>query len=311
MERIYEEAAGWLARERGDAMDWAGFTAWLEADPRHRGAYDELAVIDAALGDHSDALSSMLPTPLPDAANDRAPVRWGRWAGLGSGALAAALAMMVILQPVDRQPPVRDYQSAAGETVSVALDDGSSVVLAPASHLTVQGQRLALEGTGYFDIKHKAGRTLAIQAGDFLVTDIGTRFVVGNEADGVSVAVAQGSLSVTSGRLAKPIALNAGRGLHADRASGTVRLTNVDPQQVASWRSGKLQFDQAPLALVARDISRYSGQLVTVDPAIADQPFSGVLAIDEGGSPARTLAQILSLDARPVAGGTRLEPRRR
>lgn len=72
-----------------------------------------------------------------------------------------------------------------------------------------------------------------------------------------------------------------------------------------------MQFDEAPLSLVARDISRYSGKRVTVDQAIADQPFSGVIAINDGQPAAQTLAQILSLDARQVDGGLRLEPRRR
>jgi transmembrane sensor len=311
MDRIYEEAADWLVREQGDDMDWVGFTVWLEADSRHRKAYDELALIGSDLDDHSHALASARHSPLPVAANDRYPISWARWAGLGGGAIAAGLAILFALQPMVHQLPVQDYRSVSGKSIRVALDDGSSVVLAPASHLTVKGQQLALDGTGYFEIRHKPGRTLAIQAGDFLVTDIGTRFSVGNETDGVSVDVAEGSLSVTSGRLAKPIALAAGHGLRADRSSGTVRLTSVDPRQVASWRSGKLQFDQVPLALVARDVSRYSGELVTVDPAIADRPFSGVIAIDKGGSPARTLAQILSLDAKPVDGGFRLESRDR
>jgi transmembrane sensor len=49
IDRIYEEAAGWLVRQQDDAMDWEGFTLWLEADPRHRAAYDDLALLDADL----------------------------------------------------------------------------------------------------------------------------------------------------------------------------------------------------------------------------------------------------------------------
>lgn len=311
MDRIYEEAANWLVRERDDAMDWAGFTVWLEADPRHRAAFDELALIDSDLDDHSNKIAFASPAPLPVAANDRRPPQWGRWAGLGGGAIAASLALVFALQPVSRDVPIRDYRSTIGKISQIALDGGSKVVLAPESHLTVQGQQLALEGTAYFDVSHQPGRTLNIRAGAFQITDIGTRFSVVNEADGVVVDVAEGSLSVTSARLAKPIALTAGHGLRADPSSGIIRLTNVDPQRVASWRSGKLQFDQTPLSLVARDISRYSGEKVIVDPAIADQPFSGVIAIDEGASPAGAVAQILSLEAKPMDGGIRLEPRGR
>jgi transmembrane sensor len=311
MDKIYEVAANWLVRERDDAMDWDGFTAWLEADPRHRAAYDALALIDADLDDHAGVLVSAAPGLQPVAANDRQPFRWGRWAGLGGGVIAAGLALVVALQPIGRNLSVHDYRSAAGKSSQIALADGTKVILAPRSHLTVQGQQLALEGTGYFDVAHKPGRTLIIRAGDFQITDVGTRFSVGNEAEGVSVDVAEGSLSVTSDRLTKPIALAAGHGLRADRSSGIVRMTSVDPQQVANWRSGKLQFDQTPLALVARDISRYSGEKVMVDPAIADQPFSGVIAFDEAASPTRAVAQILSLEAKPVDGGIRLEPRGR
>jgi transmembrane sensor len=104
--------------------------------------------------------------------------------------------------------------------------------------------------------------------------------------------------------------LHAGHGLHADRSSAAVQLVSVEPRRIATWRNGKLQFDEVPLALVARDISRYSGRKVTVDRAIAGQPFSGVIAIDQGEAPEQTLAQILSLDIERVDGASRLRPRR-
>ena len=309
-DRIYDEAAAWLVRQQGDAVDWDAFTAWLEADPRHRTAYDELALIDAGLDEHAARLSDALPPQelVPD--NDTQPRRWGRWAGFSGGAVAAAIGLFLLFQPLN-QVPVQDYRSAPGKSLQVALSDGAHVVLAPISHLRVRGDDIALEGTGYFDVPHWPGRTLTITAGEFKVSDIGTRFSVGNEQDGVSVDVADGKLAVSSAGLRQPITLSSGHGLFADRSKGTVRLIKVDPQQVASWRRGQLQFDQTPLALVARDISRYSGVTVTVDPAIAKQPFSGVIAIDHGDAPARTLAQILSLDVKTVGGTARLEPRRR
>lgn len=308
-ERIREEAAGWLVSQQDDAMDWAGFTAWLEADPRHRAAFDELALIDADLDVHRREIWSADMEALPEPANDRGP-RIGRWVGWAGGAMAAAIAAVLVLQPGPESLPIQDYRSEADKSQDVALADGTRIVLAPASELKVQGDQLALTGTGYFDVPHKPGRTLTINAGEFQVTDIGTRFSVGNEPEGVRIDVAAGSVAVESTQLPKRVALAAGHGLVADRAAGTVRLTTIEPTAVASWRSGKLQFDQAPLALVARDVSRYSGRKVTVDPAIADRPFSGVIAIDDGGSPGATLAQIMALDARPVDGGVRLEPRR-
>lgn len=309
-ERIWEEAAVWLARQKDDAMDWDGLTAWLEADPRHREAFDEVSLIDADLNEHRDAIWNVEQTAVPTAANDARWTQWGRWAGWAGGAVAAGVALVLALQPEPNGVPMQDYRASARKSAEIALADGTQITLAPASHLTVQGEKLALAGTGYFEVLHKPGRTLVVRAGDFEVSDIGTRFSIGNEADGVRVEVAEGTVAVASARMAKRISLSAGHGLIADTAGGTVRLTQIQPTAVASWRTGKLQFDQMPLALVARDVSRYSGYKVTVDPVIADRPFSGVIAIDDGGSPGATLAQILALDARPVEGGVRLEPRR-
>jgi transmembrane sensor len=310
IDRIYEEAAGWLVRQQDDAMDWEGFTLWLEADPRHRAAYDDLALLDADLDTFAQRFEVNRTVPAPVAANDAEPVRWKRWAGVGGGALAAGLALALVLQPATSDIRAQDYRSAPGESAQVALADGGHVVLAPDSHLRVRGGDITIEGTGYFDVPHRPGRTLTVNAGDFQVTDIGTRFSVANEVEGVSVEVEEGALSVSSQRLGSPIALHAGHGLHADRSSATVQIVSVEPQRIATWRNGKLQFDEVPLALVARDISRYSGRKVTVDRAIAGQPFSGVIAIDQGEAPEQTLAQILSLDIQRVDGASRLRPRR-
>jgi len=310
-DRTYDEAAGWLVRQQDEAMDWEGFTAWLEADPCNRVAYDELAMIDAHISDHSESLSSVSPVFENAPANDPEPARWGRWAGLGGGAIAAGLALVLVLQPMRSEIAVRDYESAPGKPVQIALEGGAKLLLAPASHVSVKGEQMTLRGAGYFDVPHQPGRRLVITAGDFTVTDIGTRFSVENEDGSFKVDVAEGSLSVSSTGLAKPIILAAGHGLRANLSNETVRTVSIDPQQVATWRSGELQFDRTPLALVASQISRYSGETITVDPQIAKQPFSGVIAINHGEDPARTLAQILSLDVKKVDGATRLEPRPR
>jgi transmembrane sensor len=298
-------------------MDWDAFTAWLEADPHHRLAFDEIAAIDRRLEDRAAWAADDIHAGGKPAANDSgqsigiarsARVRWG-WAGAG-GVAAAALALVLLVGPGQRRLPVHDYRSQPGQTVEVRLGGRSEAVLAPASELTVEGNRLAIRGSAYFDVDHRPGRALSITAGGFEVTDIGTRFSVSNEPDGLRVEVAEGVVSVSSSELARPISLTAGHGLVADRSEGTVRLISLEPQQVASWRTGRLQFDGAPLALVARQISRYSGKPVTVDPAIADKRFSGVIAINDGEAPARTLAEILSLEVRKVDGALRLEPRK-
>lgn len=307
---IHEEAALWLARQKDERLDWEGFTLWLEADARHRPAYDELALIDGTIERNAALLLQEITKEEQTPAGHKLPTRWGRTAGIGGGALAAGLGALLWWMPHQGPIAAKEYRSGPLETARIALGAGGNVLLAPASRLTVQGSKISLEGSALFDIPHRPGRTLKISAGDFNVSDIGTRFTIENDPEAVIVELAQGSLVVSSDRLPEAISLSAGKGLIADRAKGTLRVTSIEPQLVGSWRSGKLEFDNAPLALVARQISRYSGEQVTVDPEIADQPFSGVIAVNHGEAPEQSLAHILSLDVKRVGGSVRLEPHR-
>ena len=310
-DRIYEEAAAWLAREQGGGMDWDRFSDWLDGDPRHRAAYDALALIDRDMDENAGRLSrAMVDGALHPVSPRR--VRWTRWAGYGGGAIAAGLgAVLWLHHPGNHEIAVRDYRTRAAQTVRIALGDGGSILLAPASHVRIRGPQIDLDGSAFLDVPHRPGRSLGISVGEFRVSDVGTRFAVENEPAALSVEVAEGSVALSSDSLQRPLTLSAGESLVADRSHGTVRLAAVDPQQVGSWRTGKLQFNNAPLVLVAQEISRYSDERVTVAPELANQPFSGVIAINHGEAPAQTLAQILSLQVKVVDGSLRLQPRRK
>lgn len=295
-ERIEAEAARWYAAQDSDAMDWEGFTAWLEADPRHRAAFDQIALLGDALDRGRGVIAAHLP------ANEDAPPapaarsRWRWWGLAGGGAAAAALALVVA---VPREPATTIYATAAGQTRVVALADGSRVTVAPASQLTISGRgqdRLALEGAAYFDVPHRPGRTLTVEVGGLEVRDIGTRFAITSGNGFARIEVAEGRLAIASNRLARPVELAAGGYADADLAAGRVRLGAIAPASVASWRSGQLRYADAPLALVAADIARYVGKPVDVDPALRTRRFSGVLRISEGSKLATSLGAIMAID---------------
>ena len=224
-ETIIAEATAWhLASER-EAMDWSGFTAWLEADPRHRTVYDEVALTDAALEHHRDALA-----PLDEDVAAAPRRRWPFWVG---GALAASLAAVLVV-PQLAAPAERTY--ATGATAqTIALADGSLVVLGPRSELTVagrHGERLALRGGAYFEIRHVPDRAMAISAGGLQVTDIGTRFEIQSVGNSVRVEVAEGRLEVRGDALAAPVELTGGRRILFDPANRLATVGPISPQDV-------------------------------------------------------------------------------
>ena len=295
---IVETAAAWHAANASDAMDWDGFTAWLEADPRHAAAYDEVALADVLLDEHREALRAdgSIAANENEPAATAQPRIWMRWAGT---AIAAALIAMVAV-PQFRGPAATDY-TTADSAREIALTDGSTILLAPHSHLTVSGrhdERIALAGGAWFEVRHDPARQMAITAGEVTITDIGTSFDV-QAADGrVRVAVAQGRVAISSPSLAAPIALSEGRNLLFDAAAGTARTGSVPREDIGAWRAGRLSYDAAPLSLVAGDLARYAGLTITVAPAIRDREFSGTLAFGNGNTALRDLSQLMGLSLR-------------
>jgi len=303
-EDILEQAAHWQLASARDDMDWDGFTRWLEADPRHRAAYEEMALADRALDDHRGAL-----TPLAGAAVLAQPARrrWPIWTG---GALAASLAALLIA-PQLAAPAPRTFASGAG-LQTVALGDGSQVVLGPHSQLTVSGrhgEQIALQGGAYFAVRHDPLRQLSISAGSLTIGDIGTRFEVQTNGDAVRVEVADGKVELSGEALGKPVQLAAGRRILFDPAHRLATVAPVAEGAVGEWRAGRLTYDAAPLSLVAADLSRYAGVSVTVPAPLAALRFSGTLSIHNGDSAVRDLAQLMGLELSRRDGAYRLGQR--
>lgn len=288
---IADAAAAWHAASLHDDMDWDGFTAWLEADPRHRTAYDEVALADALAVEHAPA--PVIAANDDEAAPSAAP-RWWRW---GGAAIAASLLALVVAPQI--MPPASVVYATEGQSRTVALKDGSRIVVAPHSRLEVGGRhqdRLALSGGGWFDIRHDPARAMEIRAGELTISDIGTSFDIQASAGRVRVEVAEGQVSLVSGRLARPIALAVGHAAEFDGARGTSFVSTVDQGNIGEWREGRLSYDSAPLALVAADLARYAGVQVIIPPALGQRRFSGTLNTGNGETALRDLSQLMGLE---------------
>ncbi|MDE8653922.1 FecR family protein [Novosphingobium album (ex Liu et al. 2023)] len=313
---ILTQAAAWHIASDDDAMDWDGFTRWLEADPRHRAAYDQVALGDALLIEHRHAITPAAVRVEIGHADDAretivrpAIAGWRRWAG---AAIAASLAAALLLPQV-MTPSPEVYQTTASAQ-RITLDDGSSVLLAPRSELRVAGRaqdRMALNGGALFDIRHDPDRQLEIAAGDVRISDIGTRFDVRADGARVRVEVGEGRVEVGSDALAAPVRLDAGKALLFDGKAGTATVAAVRSEDVGAWHAGRLSYDSAPLSLVAADLARYAGVTVKVPDELAGRRFSGTLILGNGDAALRDLSQVMGLDLRRDGGGYRLERRER
>lgn len=302
---IREQAIAWAAATRDpDFVDWDGFTDWLEADPAHARAYDE---VQFAL-EEADAVLAALPetAPEPAAANDNPPAGWlvGRRAWLG-GAVAAALvlALTSVLWLLPSGGAI--YETAPGETRLIALGDGSRVELAGGSRLAVEGERAArLEaGQALFTIRHDAARPFVLDAGGARLVDAGTVFDVRLAGETLDVAVSEGAVVVAPD--AQAIRLDAG--MRAVREGGRYRVAAVDPAGVGEWRRGRISFENAGLAEIAAELSRATGLRFTADES--DTRLSGSIAVDAVRADPRALEALLGVRVRALGEGWVIAPR--
>ena len=305
-----ETASEWHARvESGGDCDWVAFTEWLEADPANRAAYDQIALLSDEITTRRDELRSLLP------ANDlHAAPRSRRWwpaAGLAAAAIAGLLFAPRLLSPTE--PASTTYVTAAGEQRTVTLRDGSTLQMDGRTSMTVSDsdtrQVELTSGAVLFSVKHDPARPFVVRSDGYRIRDIGTRFEVASSNGRLSVAVAEGEVAVSDITASGSQPVKAGQRADISAKGAPVQLRQINPSGVASWRSGRLVYDNAPLFVVAADISRYAPTAVTVDPAIANRKFSGVLTIGDGTHLVESLSRFVDIDTERSGSGIRLVAR--
>lgn len=309
-EQILDQAIAWQAALEQDDADWDGYLAWLEEDPRHREAFDSIVLLDAAIAENRDSIAAVIapPSVMPDG---RRAARW-RPKMLWGGAIAAGLAIMVAVPNFYSKSKPATYDNAGTVPRSLTLANGINVTLAPSSRIVVTGKDAAAielaRGEAYFDVRHDPARTLTVSAGQYRVSDIGTRFAVNLGNGSFRVGVADGTVSVITPSAAKAVMVFAGHQLAG--GNGDLTLSPVDSAQVGSWRTGRLSYTDAPLGLVATDITRYSGKTIIVDPSVEKRHFSGSLVIGDGSRLVGDLATVMGIDAQTTGDAVRVSAAR-
>lgn len=235
---------------------------------------------------------------------------WGRWGFAAAAGLAAIAAVSLFRAGGGASGgasggAVREYRTAVGQRDSVQLPDGSTVLLAPGSRLTVaanfgeQTREVTLDGAAYFDVKHDEEHTFTVHTRGADVRDIGTAFSVKTASDGeVAVDVTHGIVALSS-RTAKsaPVELRAGDRGVVIRDAMTVRRGTVTADDVA-WTRGQLSYRDASLSEVRADLQRWYGlELKVADSTLATRTLTATFRSDSAAQVLRVIALALGADA--------------
>jgi len=270
-------AAAWIARRECD--DWSGddqiqLDAWINASTDNRVAWLRVS----AAWQQTGRLRSLrgtagMPSPTwSGKALHRTHVRARALAGCLVLAVAAIAAWYLL-----RVGP--SYHTEIGALQAVSLTDGSKVTLDTNTRIHVDvtqtERRVDLEqGEAYFEVAKDLARPFVVIAGDKRIVAVGTQFSVRNERGELRVIVTEGSVQVERGAgetKRHMMRLQAGS---IARAGPDAVLVEEQPvselEQLLSWRTGRLSFDDSRLADAVAEFNRYNiRRIVIVDPAVA------------------------------------------
>ena len=300
--------------ETARVEDLSQLQRWIDNDPRNAVAYQKVCATWQTVGTHASAPEVVIGRR--DALEDSRKAgrqKWsakrirlldeksGRFGRVRSWVIATSLVIPLVFGAWSLiAPHSKVYATDLGERSTLTLQDGSVITLDSRSRVRVrytEKERLvALEqGQAQFAVAKDPLRPFRVRAREQTVVALGTQFDVDLVAGTVFVTLIEGHVAVTgvprprgvgnagsgeassrSGRREGTVELTAGEGLRVREDGRAVLVPNVDLDRATAWQSGKLFFDNEPLASAAERVNRYARRQIEVDPSAATVGISGV-----------------------------------
>ncbi|MGE8520351.1 MAG: FecR family protein [Alcaligenes faecalis] len=285
-----EQALDWFSREQLGELtlqEQRERDAWLAQDPANEREYRSLQQV-WQVADHlpMDEMREIMSRPAQEEPN----FARRRWV-LGTGATFATVAAGAwFSRSIWAETPVFTQRvlTARGERKQLELPDGSRLDLNTDTEVNIAfyASRRSVEllrGEALFAVKSDKNRPFSVDAGQAQVLVTGTQFNVRREAEGVTVAVREGSVQLSMGPWWRRDRVM----LSAGQVSGAVnnKVTPLGQERVeaiTAWQEGRIVFRDVPLTTVAQELSRYLDHPLRVaDSQIAKLRISGTLSIEE------------------------------
>lgn len=309
-DHIMSDAASWVALlDSGSctASDRVAFARWLNEDPLHQGAFEELSEIWARLHTLSD-VSAMIEHPdvIPFPAerevaafDNELRVRRPEWSTLA----ASLLVIFGIIMHASFGTPSDLHVTATGEFQTVLLEDGSRVELNARSMIEVKvddkRREVWLSGGEALFYVEEDDRPFVVRTNLATVSAVGTLFSVRTDPSLVEISVIDGLVSVAATnpgfalteyngdllmRFTDEIALlGAGQRLELTRES--IRYETVSEAVLdddLSWRNGEVVFSDTPLIAAIAEMRRYHEvKIIVGDPILNGLRISGRFPTDD------------------------------
>ncbi len=332
-ESLAETAARWFAlhRRKPDSIEEQQFADWLDADPAHRQAYDEVVrswdIAAVAAADPTVAKMRSDALMVRPARERRDYSRM--WGALATASLVLIAFTGVLLTQPDLLgsagdvAPDRDrivFRTNVGERATATLEDGSTVILNTNSILEINYSELRrdvrlIAGQALFKVAHDPARPFIVAAANHEVVAVGTKFEVRLDGEKVRVALLQGRVRVEPIAGRRGIATGENVAVLAPGeqlvASATGMVVNrADVEELVSWKTGRVRFDNMRLADAVAEMNRYSRTRILIDdPATADIRITGAFRAGQSYTFSETIGEAFPVEVEHSGDTIRLRSR--
>lgn len=299
---IEQQAAEWLEQRafgRWTESDAAALDVWLQDSIDHQVAFYRLEFS----WDRTARLSALRS----DSAR-KPEARSRDWMGRAK-LIAAAIVVAALCAGGAFEyafaPQGATYATDVGGRKILTLPDGTQIELNTNTSIRLAaddtGRKVWLtKGEAFFQVRHDAAHPFTVMVGDHVITDLGTKFVVRRQPDGMTVSLIEGSARLEAAgpdANARPTDLKPGDVARATHTSVSVSHAQIAKLETAlGWRHGVLIFHETPLAAAAAEFNRYNRkQLILSDPSIAKLTIDGTFPSARVETFARLARDVLGL----------------
>lgn len=171
-----------------------------------------------------------------------------------------------------------------GGQYKIVLPDESEVWLNAYSSLrfpTVFSENVRvveLKGEAYFEVAEDRSKPFHVKVGDMQVNVLGTRFNINAYSDEYTIktSLLEGSVKLYDGKLS--YLLKAGQQGILSKEENTLKIKEVDMNEVVAWKNGLFQFDGADITDIMNQISRWYNVEIIYSARIPDRRFEGKIS---------------------------------
>ena len=219
--------------------------------------------------------------------------------------LAVGLASWMAYRNRSPVPAVASVQGMFGTGVgardSLALSDGTRVIIGPLSSVTVPpdygttSRSVEVKGDAWFDVVHNAEKPFTVRAGSATIVDVGTKFTVrSDDPAGVSVSVSEGSVSLrqVNTPVQQGVILRAGDNGVLQTGGQVIARRGAATDDDVAWLKGRLVFREAPISEIVSSMRKWYGiELKVPDRNLASRHITASFA----GEPPERVLEVIRL----------------